>query len=149
MGLPLDLASAVRNNTIPPTPANTSPGFDLAQIRLILHPVWDINVFLIYAEHFDIIPQPTSYGSMTRGCCPDPATGMYVMKRSLRSSGARLGDVVPLSQARIFAPLIPRYGDRADPKLTAQNSLEFSTEFHLNHFFDKELYYFMLWNELW
>lgn len=86
---------------------------------------------------------------MTRGHCPDPVTGMYVMKRSLRSSSARLGDVVPLSQARIPAPLIPQYGDRADPKLTAQNSLEFSTEFHLNHFFDKELYYFMLWNRLW
>jgi hypothetical protein len=70
------------------------------------------------------------------------------MKRSLRSGGARLGDTVPLSQVRIPAPLIPRYGDRADPKLTAQNSLEFSTEFHLNHLFDKELYSFMLQNNL-
>ena len=73
---------------------------------------------------------------------------MYVVKRSSRSTGARLGDIVPLSQARIPAPLIPRYGDRADPKLTAQNSLEFITEFYINRFFDKELYYFMLWNNL-
>jgi len=131
-----------------PACANTSLGFDLAQVRLIFHPIWDVNVFLVYAERFDILPQPTSYGSTTRGCCPDPVTGMYVVKRSSRSSAARLGDVVPLSQARIPAPLIPRYGNRADPKLTAQNSLEFSTEFYINRFFDKELYYFMLWNNL-
>jgi len=129
-------------------PTNISSGFDLAQIRLIFHPIWDVNVFLLYAERFDLLPQPTAYGSTSRGYSPDPATGMYVVKRSLRSNGVRLGDVVPLSQARIPAPLIPRYGDRADPKLTAQNSLEFSTEFYLNHFFDKELYYFMLWNNL-
>ena len=126
----------------------TPPGFDLAQIRLILHPVWNVNVFLVYAQRFDLIPQPTHYGSTTRGRCPDPVTGMYVTKRSLRSNGARLRDVLPLSQARIPAPLVPRYGDQADPKLAAQNSLEFSTEFHLNHFFDKELYYFMLWHNL-
>ena len=131
-----------------PVPTNASPGFDLAQIRLIFHPIWNVNVFLVYAERFDPLPQPTYYGSTVRRYCPDPVTGMYVMKRSLRSSGLRLGDVVPLSQARIPAPLIPRYGNRADPKLTAQNSLEFSTEFHLNHFFDKELYYFMLQNDL-
>ena len=131
---------------VPPIPTNVTPGFDLAQIRLILHPAWDVNVFLVYTKRFDLIPQPTHHGSANRGNCPDPLTGMYVMKRSLRSNGTRLGDVLPLSQIRIPAPLIPRYGNRADPKLTAQNSLEFSTEFYLNHFFDKELYYFMLQN---
>jgi hypothetical protein len=71
-----------------------------------------------------------------------------VVKRSTRASGSRLGDVIPLSQARIPAPLVPRYGVRADPKLTSRNSLEYSTEFHLNSFFDKELYYFMLRDNL-
>jgi len=59
-----------------------------------------------------------------------------------------MGDVVPLSQTRIAAPLIPRYGAQADPKLTSRNSLEFSMEFFLNSFFDKELYYFMLQHDL-
>ena len=127
-------------------PTNSSLGFDPAQIRLMFHPAWDVNVFLTYAERFDLVPQPTHHGGTTRGYCPDPVTGMYVVKRSLWSNGSRLGDVLPLSQVRISAPLIPRYGDRADPKLTARNSLEFSTEFYLNHFFDKELYYFMLQN---
>ena len=68
---------------------------------------------------------------------------MYVVKRSSRSNGTRMGGVVPLSQAQTAAPLIPKYGRQADPKLTSRNSLEFSTEFFLNHFFDKQLYYFM------
>jgi hypothetical protein len=70
------------------------------------------------------------------------------MKRSSQSNGTRMGDIIPLSQTRIAAPLIPRYGVQADPKLTSRNSLEFSTEFYLNSFFDKELYYFMLQNDL-
>jgi hypothetical protein len=69
------------------------------------------------------------------------------MKRSSRSNGVRMGGVVPLSQIRIATPLIPKYGAQADPKLTSHNSLEFSTEFYLNSFFDKELYYFMLQND--
>jgi hypothetical protein len=106
-------------------------GFDVAQIRLIFCPMWSVGVYLTYAEHFEIIQQPTSYGSATRGICPDPITGQYVVKRSIRTNGSRLGDIIPLSQARIPAPLVPRYGVRADPKLTARNSLEYSTEFLL------------------
>ena len=105
-------------------------------------------MYLVYAERFDIVSQSTHLGSTTSGKCPDPVTGMYIVKRSSRSTGARIGDIVPLSQIRIAAPLIPRYGPQADPKLTSRNSLEFSTEFYLNSFFDKELYYFMLQNNL-
>jgi len=123
-------------------------GYDLAQIRLIFHPIWSINVYLTYAERFEIIPQPTSYGSTSRGICPDPITGLYAVKRSTRANGSRLGDIIPLLQARIPAPLVPRYGAQADPKLTSRNSLEYSTEFHLNRFFDKELYYFISQNNL-
>lgn len=128
--------------------ANLSKGFDLAQIRLIFHPIWSTNVYLTYAERFDIIPQLTYHGSAVRERCPDPVTGMYVVRRSSRSNGTRMGDIIPLSQVRIAALLIPRYGSQADPKLTRYNSLEFSTEFSLNKFFDKELYYFMLQNDL-
>jgi len=105
-------------------------------------------VYLVYADRFEIIPQPTSYGSTSRGVCPDPITGQYLVRRSTRTNGSRLGDVVPLLQARIPAPLVPRYGTQADPKLTSRNSLEYSTEFYLNSFFDKELYYFMLQNNV-
>jgi hypothetical protein len=105
-------------------------------------------VFLIYAQWFDIVPQSTNLGSTMHAHCPDPVTGMYVMKRSSQSNSVHMGGVVPLSQIQIAAPLIPKYGAQADPKLTSHNSLEFSTEFYLNDFFDKELYYFMLQNNL-
>ena len=123
-------------------------GYDLAQIRLIFHPIWSINVYLTYAERFEIIPQPAFHGSTSRGVYPDPITGQYIVKCSTRANGSRLGDVIPLVQARIPAPLVPRYGVRADPKLTSRNSLEYSTEFYVNRFFDKELYYFMSKNNL-
>ena len=125
-----------------------SQGFDLIQVRLIFHPRWSANVYLAYMERFDIVPQPTHLGSPSRARCPDPVTGMYVVKRASRSNGNRLGDVVPLSQIRTTAPLIPRYGSQADPKLTSRNSMEFSTEFFLNKFFDKDLYYMMLNHDL-
>ena len=123
-------------------------GYDLAQIRLIFHPVWSINMYLMYAERFEIIPQPAAYGSTSRGTYPDPITGQYVIKCSTRANGSRLGDIIPLSQARIPTPLVPRYGVQADPKLTSRNSLEYSTEFYVNRLFDKELFYFLLQNDL-
>ena len=48
------------------------------------------------------------------------------MKRASRSNGTRMGGVVPLSQIQTAAPLIPKYGPKADLKLTSRNSLEFS-----------------------
>ena len=123
-------------------------GFDLAQVCLIIHPVWLVNVYLIYAEQFDIIPQLTHLTSTSCARCPDPVTGMYVVKRATRSNSTRMGDVVPLSQIQSAVPLIPRYGSRAHLKLTSHNSMEFSTEFFLNKFFDKDLYYMMLQNDL-
>ena len=149
MGLHLDRGSKVLLGFDYYTPTLTLlQGFDLAQIRLIFHPVWSANIYLSYMERFDVIPQATQLGSTSRARCPDPVTGMYVMKRSHRSNGTRMGDIVPLSQIRIAAPLIPRYGLRADPKLTSRNSMEFSTEFFLNKFFDKDLYCMMLHNDL-
>ena len=125
-----------------------SKGYDVVQVKLIFHPVWSIGVYLVYAERFEPISQPTSYESTSRAVCPDPVTGLYVMKRSTRADKSCLGDVVPLLQGRIPAPMVPRYGVQADPKLTSRNSLEYSTEFYLNSFFDKELYYFMSQNNL-
>ena len=99
-------------------------------------------------EHFEIIPQPTSHGSTTHGIYPDPVTGQYIVKQSLRANGSRLGDIIPLAQARIPTPLVPRYGVQADPRLTLGKGLEYGAEFYLDRFFDEELYYFILKNNL-
>ena len=149
MELCRDLGLQVASLVLKPFLELTSfKGYDLAQIRLIFHPVWALNVYLVYAEHFEIIPQPAFYGSTSRGIHPDPITTQYVVKHSTRTDGSRLGDVIPLLQTRILTPLVPQYGVQADPKLTSRNSLEYSTEFYINHFFDKELYYFMSRNNL-
>jgi hypothetical protein len=70
---------------------------------------------------------------------------MYVLKRAVRSNGSRIGDIVPLGQVRMLVHLVPRFGAKADPHLTAQNSMEYSTEFFLNNFADKEVF-FSLYN---
>jgi len=117
------------------------------QMRIILRPIWgdklpigDLN--LAYAQRFDIIPQPLS-SSLNATPAPgrDPTTHMYILRRSLRSDSSRLGDIVPLSRIRTPAQLTPRFGPRADPHLSSQNSLEFSTAFYLNSYSEKEIYY--------
>lgn len=99
-----------------------------------------IGPFLIYAQRFDVIPQLTS--TSRRAMCPEPTTGMYVVKHATRVDGSRVGGVVALSRLRAPAPLLPRFvGDTADPRLTKHNSLEYSPEAWLNKFHDKDLFY--------
>lgn len=81
----------------------------------------------------------TSSGS--RAYVPEPSTNMYVLKRSLRADGIRMGDIIPLSHIRAAVDLVPRFMETADPRLTKESSLEYASEFLLNHFFDRQLYY--------
>lgn len=99
----------------------------------------DIPPFLTYAQRFDILPQ----ASADRARSQDPVTGMYILKRGFRSNGSRVGDVVPLTQARIAVRLIPRFGRVADPRLNSRNSMEYSTELFLNKYSDKEVFFFL------
>ena len=149
MELCQDLGLGVMSLTLEPffmlTPFK---GYNLAQIQLIFHPIWALNVYLVYAECFEIIPQPAFYGSTSQGMYPDPITTQYIVKCSTRADGSCLGDIIPLLQTQILTPLVPQYGVQADPKLTSRNSLEYSMEFYVNHFFNKELYYFISRNNL-
>lgn len=106
-----------------------------------LPPIFGLDPYLIYAHRFDIVPQndPDTSRRETR---PEYATGMYVVKRARRSDGSCIGDILSLSQLRAPAPLQPRFpGVAADPRLKAHNSLEYSQEFWLNKYFEKDLYY--------
>lgn len=69
---------------------------------------------------------------------------MYVLKRSCRADGARMGDIIPLTHIRTKVDLVPRFMDAADSRLTKESSLEYSNEFLLNSYFDKQLYYSLL-----
>jgi hypothetical protein len=122
-------------------------GFSIVQIRLIFHPITShINVletpgYLTYAQRFNIVPQSTLVG---RAMVPDPLTSLYVLKRALRSDKSRMGDTVPLHNYRMPTELLPRFGKVADNRLTTQNSMEYSLEFFLNRYFDKETFHYLL-----
>ena len=101
-------------------------------------------MFLCYVQRFDIIPQPNPVApasSNQKGPYPHPSMGMYLLKRSRRTGGAIMGDVVPLVQLRTLIDLVPRFGAQANKQLTRETALEYSTEFWLNKYFDKELFY--------
>lgn len=119
-------------------------GFCVAQVQLIFRPICteiSLNIpdFLTYSYRYDIVPQAFS----DRGHSRDPVTGMYIMKRALRSDGSRVGDVVPLNQARIPVRFIPRFGPIANPRLNSRNSVEYSTELFLNKYSGKEAFFFL------
>ncbi|KAF8425394.1 hypothetical protein L210DRAFT_3653181 [Boletus edulis BED1] len=115
-------------------PESGLEGHIVSQFRLVMRPLgktgekWPwTNRFIAYVQRFDI-------GA-------EDVTQLPILKRAKRASGERLGDVVPLSQVRAFAHLIPRFGATADTRLTAYNSFEHSTEFYLNKYFDKNTYF--------
>lgn len=66
---------------------------------------------------------------------------MYILKRAKRLNGTIIGGIIPLSQIRALVDLVPRFGAEAHPHLTKANSLQYSTEFFLNKYFNKELFF--------
>ena len=66
---------------------------------------------------------------------------MLVLESAHRANGLYLGDIIPLSQLWGPVQLIPDFGDKADNHLTAYNSLHFSSEYLLNTYSDKEMFY--------
>jgi hypothetical protein len=55
-----------------------------------------------------------------------------------------MGDIIPLSHIHTSVDLVPRFMEAADNQLTKESSLEYSSEFLLNHFYDRHLYYLLL-----
>ena len=99
-------------------------------------------MYLVYTQRFDIIPQPTTTPP-TRAAIPDPVTGLYIFKRALRTDGSRIGDIIPLLHCWMPVQLVPRFGTKADIRLTAKNSMERSREFFLNAYFDKDIFQYL------
>lgn len=66
---------------------------------------------------------------------------MYPVKRATRANGERMGDIIELSQVRQAVQLLPKMGAKADRRLTCTNSLEACSEYYLNNFSDKEVYF--------
>ena len=107
--------------------------------RAPYHPCADL--FLSYAQRFDIVPQPCPQSPGQRGLYVEPLTKMYRMKRACRSDKSIMGDIIPLGQVRALVNLVPLLGEVADNRLTKETLLEYGSEFRLNPYFDKELFY--------
>jgi hypothetical protein len=77
---------------------------------------------------------------LSNGPHVEPSTGMHLLKRAWWSNGSLLGDVTPLKQVRALLNLVPHFGTIADNCLMKEMSLEHSSDFWLNKYFDKELF---------
>jgi len=104
------------------------------------------DCFLAYVQRFDVIPQvnPLSTGrtGQTQRCCyPEPHSSLYMLKRAKRTDKSIMGDVVPLHQIRALADLTPCFGETAAKSLTSKNSTIYSSEYYLNKYFDKEMFW--------
>lgn len=82
-----------------------------------------------------------SGSSSLRGQYPDPAAGMYIVKKALRANGDPMGDIVPLQQIRSLVELTPQFGKKADRRFQRSNSLQYGNEYWLDKYFDKDLFY--------
>lgn len=126
-----------------------SLGHSVVQLRLIFRVVnadhtetlAGTDRFLVYVQRFNIVSQINQGMPASAGPKPDPTTGMFVLKRAQRSDKTMMGDIVHLSQVRTPVDLIPRFGNKADPRLTKETILEYGMDFLLNKYFDKELFY--------
>ena len=96
--------------------------------------------FLAYVQRFDIVNQMDPETKM-RGPIPEPASGMYQLKRARRSDRSIMGDIVPLDRLRARIDLAPRFGKVADRRLTKETSLDYSDDFWLSKWFNKELFF--------
>jgi hypothetical protein len=97
--------------------------------------------FLAYVRRFDVIPQQNLTNATQRGIYPEPNSGLYLLKRAKHANGEEIGGIIPLDQLRSLVDIAPRFGERADPRFTNASSLTYATEFWLNKYFDKELFY--------
>lgn len=136
-----------KHSPFPLTPCNLFSGYVVAQIRLIFHPILNVEApraptYLLYTQRFDIISQPTTTPP-TRAAIPNPVTGLYIFKRALRTDKSRIGDIIPLSHCHVPIQLVPRFGPKADVRLTAKNSMEWRWEFFLNAYFDKNIFEYL------
>ncbi|KAG1837762.1 hypothetical protein F4604DRAFT_1942034 [Suillus subluteus] len=117
-------------------PADGLCGHVIAQVRLIMCPITKAGThegwkdrFLTYMQRF------------TSNSKRESATQLHLLKRAKRSNGTRVGDVIPVTQLRAPINVVPRFGASADPRLTQYNSMEHASEFWLNKYWDKNIFF--------
>ena len=128
---------------------NEISGHQVGFVRLVFRIIQTGNSpftdrFLAYVQCLDIVPQINAEftGSHhARGLYPEAATSMYLFKHATQMDGMPMGGIILLQQIRALVDLVPHFDEKADRRLTKNNSLSYSSEFWLNKYFDKELFY--------
>ena len=106
----------------------------VAQLRLIFR-MLGTDHFLTYVQRFHVTLPPAGH------TMDAAATGLHILKRVMRNNGERVGDVLPLSHIRCPVHLILHFGKTANPCLTTHTNYELSSEFWLNCYWNKQIYY--------
>ena len=96
--------------------------------------------FLAYVQRFDIISQ-LDPDTGVRGPLPEAASGMYAVRRARRYNNSPQGDIIPLDRLRAAVELTPQFGEKAEPRLKKETSLDYCDTFWLSKWYNKELFY--------
>ncbi|KAF8178181.1 hypothetical protein K438DRAFT_1485170, partial [Mycena galopus ATCC 62051] len=115
-------------------PASGLGGHIICQLRMIFRviprdnsPPSGTEGFLAYVQRFDM-------GLV------DPASGMVRLRRSTRADLSPKGDIIPLHHVRVPVEISPRFGKTADRRLKKETSLDYSDEYWLSKWFNKEFF---------
>ena len=108
-------------------------GHEVVELHLIFKPVLDAqnplsSMFFAYVLWFTTLPE-------------DPYAGMHILKRAVRSTGECAGDIIPLFQICSPVHLIPHFGQKVNSQLHPWSSNELLSNFWLNKYWTKELFY--------
>ncbi|KAJ3928901.1 MAG: hypothetical protein NXY57DRAFT_1050289 [Lentinula lateritia] len=72
---------------------------------------------------------------------PEPATGLYRVKRDIESGGLCTASIVALDSIVCSAHLFPQWGGSVPPEWTSETVLDHAPSFLLNIFKDKHVYF--------
>ncbi|KAE9387336.1 hypothetical protein BT96DRAFT_837803 [Gymnopus androsaceus JB14] len=123
--------------------------FTVQQLRKPSPPIRGTHKFLAYCERLDAVdqpPPPPQYSHLPAYRAwpphyPDYPSGYYVLRRATRANGSPLGGIIPLSQFRALANVIPHMVGPANPAFTQYSSFHYANQFLLNKAFNKETFY--------
>ncbi|KAH8991606.1 hypothetical protein EDB86DRAFT_3065127 [Lactarius hatsudake] len=118
-------------------------GDESFQVRMVFQPISreqpseSIHPLLCYVQKFSFAGRRAEDGTRSKEQnfrAPTVGSGERM----------RMGDITPIIDIARAVDIVPVYSARMDPRITAENSLDIPTDFYLNDFSDKEIYYTLL-----